>query len=365
MKIESMVVLPMAAPYLCDMGEPYSTTEKIGGLAVLLRADEGVVGENLLIAGSGKGLSIIAGMVRSLEPLIVGEDPRKPGAFLAKARAELKHLGPTGVSLMGLGAIEGALLDLRAKIAGLPIHRLLGAVHERLPAYYSAALWPHVGLDGLQKAARNIVDKGYWGMKLRAGAGKLDEQVARVKAIREAVGYDVKLLIDINQRLDERRATRLGRAIEPYDIHWFEEPVDGRDHEAEARIAAALDTPVAAGESAFGLDEFKTMIDLRSADTLMPDLQRVGGPMEFLRIGELAGASRIKVSGHTLPEMSLSLLACLRNADCLEAMPWSAPFYEGELTISKGDAIVGERHGWSQGLSVKAMREYALVEADI
>jgi L-alanine-DL-glutamate epimerase-like enolase superfamily enzyme len=365
MKITSMAVVPMAAPYLCDMGEPYSKSEKIGGLAVLLRSDQGVVGENLLIAGSGKGLSIIAAMVRSLEPLVVGEDPLKPGAFMAKARAELKHLGPAGVSLMGLGAVEGALLDMRAKIVGLPIHRMLGAVHERLPAYYSAALWPHVGLDGLQKAAKNIVDKGYWGMKLRAGAGRLEDQVARVRAIREAVGHDVKLLIDINQRLDERRATRLGRAIEPYDIYWFEEPVDGQDHEAEARVAAALDTPVAAGESAFSLAEFKAMIELRSADTLMPDLQRVGGPMEFLRIGALAGASRIQVSGHTLPEMSLSVMACLRNADCLEVMPWSAPFYEGEIDIQKGDAIVGERQGWSQGLDVKAMRKYALEATDI
>ncbi len=365
MKIASMIVLPMAAPYLCAMGEPYSTRDRIGGLAVLLRTDASVAGENLLIANNGKGLRVMAEMIRSLEPLVIGMDPLQPGAFLKQARVEARHLGPSGVSLMGVGAIEGALLDLRAKIAGMPVHRLLGATHEKLPAYYSAALWPHVGLDGLQKAATNIVAKGFWGMKLRAGAGTLTDQVDRVKAIREAVGYDVKLLIDINQRLDERRALQLGRAIEPYDIYWFEEPVDGRDHAGEARIAAALDTQVAAGESAFSLGEFKTMIEMHSADVLMPDVQRVGGPMEFLRIGELAAASHIKVSGHTLPEISLSLMASQSNACCLEVMPWSAPFYEGEVKIEAGFAHAGDRPGWSQGLDVKAMRKYALENADI
>lgn len=360
-----MIVLPLKVPYLCEIGAPFSTRESLGGIAVLLRTDAGVVGENFLIAVNGKRIGVIVEMIRSLEPLIVGRDPLLSRGFCEEARLDTRHLGPSGVSLIGIGAIDGALLDLRAKIAGLPVHHLLGAFREKVPAYYSGALWLQVGIDDLQKTARRIVDRGYWGMKLRVGPGSLASQVERVKAVRDAVGYDVKLLVDCNQRLDEQQALRLGRAIEEYDIHWFEEPVDARDHAGEARIAAALDMPVASGESAFSYDEFRLMIEHHCADVLMPDVQRVGGPTEFMRIAELAAAANVRVSGHTAPEMSLSLMACLTNGDCLEVMPWSAPVYADALRIEGGFAHASPRHGWGHALDPAALRKYALEKADI
>lgn len=365
MKITSVVVAPMRVPYLCDIGAPFSTTEQLGAAAVLLRTDEGLVGENLLIAVNGKRLSVIVEMIRSLAPLAIGRDPTLSAGFAEDARLDTRHLGPSGVSLIGIGAIEGAMLDLRAKAAALPAHKLLGAFRERVPAYYSGALWIQVGLDDLQTTAKRIVDRGYWGMKLRVGPGSLESQIARVKAVREAVGYGPRLLVDANQRLDEASALKLGRALESYDIHWFEEPVDARDHAAETRIAAALDTPIASGESAFAYHEFEEMIAHHCADVLMPDVQRVGGPAEFMRIARYAESKNVRVSGHTAPEMTLSLMACLTNGDCLEVMPWSSPCYADQVEIRDGFAHCSQKPGWGHALDMKALRRYALEPVDI
>jgi len=364
MKITTLTVVPLRVPYLCEIGAPFSSTENLGAAVVLLRTNEGLVGENLLLAVNGKRLSVLVEMVRSMEPLIVGRDPLMAGAFLQEAQNDTRHFGFSGLAMIGIGAIDGALLDLRAKMAGLPVHKLLGCVRECLPAYYSGALWLHVGIDDLQKTAVRIIERGYWGMKLRVGPGTPESRIARVKAVREAIGFNPKLLIDANQRLDEEQALALGRSLEPYDIHWLEEPVDARDHAAEARLTAALDVKIASGETAFSYDEFKIMLENRCADILMPDVQRVGGPTEFLRIAALAASHNVQVSGHTAPEMTLSLMACLTNGDCLEVMPWSSPLYAEQVQIRDGFAMTAGRAGWGHSLDRGAMRRYALEELD-
>ncbi len=359
MKIAALRTCPLSVPYLCEMGAPFSTTQRLGMLAVLLETGEGIRGESVLFALDPRHIAILDTMVGSIAPLVVGHDPTFAPAIVQAAQARCRPLGPTGVSSMGIGAIDSALLDLRAKAAGLPVHRLLGAVRDRLPAYYSGALWIDVGLDDLQLTAERIVAGGYRAMKLRVGPGALDAQVARVRAIREAVGPSITLMVDVNQRLDEAASIRLGRAIEPYGIEWLEEPVPAHDHAAEARITAALDVAIASGETAFGYDEFAHMIEARCCDVLMPDLQRVGGPTEFLRIAARAAAACMPVSGHTFPEMSLALLAAIPNARTLEVMPWTAPVHREQIAVEDGMVVVPERPGWGYTLDDAALARYA------
>lgn len=359
MKITALRTIPLNVPYLCEMGAPFSRTGHLGILAVLLETDTGLRGESVLTALNPKHLVILDAMVKSLEPLVVGRDPTMAPAIVQAALQQSRHLGPTGVSLMGVGAIDSALLDLRAKAADLPVHRLLGAARERVTAYYSGALWIDVGLDELARTAERIVAGGYRAMKMRIGPGALDDQLARVRAIREAVGPVITLMVDVNQRLDETASLRLGRALEPFGIAWLEEPVPAHDHAAESRITAALDVPIASGETAFGYDECAHMIDARCCDVLMPDLQRVGGPTELIRIASRAAAANMPVSAHTFPEMSLALMAAIPNARTLEVMPWTAPVYAERIVPKDGFVDVPERPGWGFALDDGALRKYA------
>lgn len=359
MKITALRTVPLQVPYVCEIGAPFSRHARLGAIAVLLETDEGLRGEGVLTALDARHVSVLDAMVRCLAPLVIGRDPTSAPAFLAAAMQAGRHLGPTGVSLMGIGAVDAALLDLRAKAISLPVHRLLGAVRERMPAYYSGALWIDVGLDELQRTAQRIVEKGFRAMKLRVGPGTLASQIERVRVIREAVGPGITLMVDVNQRLDENGAIRLGRALEEHGIEWLEEPVPAWDHAAEARIAAVLDVPVASGESAFGYAECVHMIEARCCDVLMPDLQRVGGPTEFLRIAARAQAAGMPVSGHTFPEMTLALMAALPGAKTLEVMPWTAPLYRERIEAAEGMVEAPERPGWGYALDDEALVRFA------
>ncbi len=239
------------------------------------------------------------------------------------------------------------------------MHRFLGARRARVPAYYSSGFWNQVTLDGMLETAGRILAHGYRTMKVRLDKGPIAEQVRRLGAVRASVGADTGLMVDAGRRFDVTHAVRLGRELEQFNLNWIEEPVAGDDHAGEARVAAALDTPIASGESVFSFVEFQHMVEGHCVDVLMPDLQRVGGPSEFLRIGHMAAAANMPVSSHLAPQMSLSLLAALPNATFLEVMPWASPLYAEPLEIENGEAIVPERPGWGFSLDPKALQRYA------
>lgn len=164
--------------------------------------------------------------------------------------------------------------------------------------------------------------------------------------MRGAIGPGIKLMADANQGLTEAQAIRLGRRLEEFDLTWFEEPLPAWDLDGLARVAAALDTPIASGETEYTRYGFRRMLELRSADILMPDLQRVGGVSEFMRVGHMAESHDVAVSSHLFPETSVQVLGALSNAIYLEYMPWFSPLYNESLTFEAGSAVVPERPGW-------------------
>jgi L-alanine-DL-glutamate epimerase-like enolase superfamily enzyme len=183
-------------------------------------------------------------------------------------------------------------------------------------------------------------------MKMRLGSPDPATDIARVRTVRAAIGPHIKLMADGNQGLDESRAIRLGRALEEFDLTWFEEPLPAWDLDGLARVAAALDTPIASGETEYTRYGFRRMLELRSADVLMPDLQRVGGVSEFMRVGHMAESYDIPVSSHLFPETSLQVLGALSNTIYLEYMPWFSKLYNEPIEFADGQAIVPERPGW-------------------
>ena len=336
------LVVPLQKPIMSGLG-PLTTT---GVLIVFLETDAGVVGENLIFTLNNKRLAVLDEMVRSLEPLVLGLDPAFTGRFWSDAWREINFFGHTGVSVLGISAIDGALWDVRGQLAELPLHRLIGACRETVPTYASAGLWLSSDIDDLQTEARSFVDKGFRAVKMRLGKPTAAEDARRVAAVREAIGPDIALMADANQQLTVERAIRLGRLLEPYGLAWFEEPLPAYDLEGVARVAAALDTPIASGETEYTRYGFRRMLELKSADVLMPDLQRVGGVTEFLRVAHMADAFDVPVSSHLFPEMSIQLLAALGNATWLEHMPWFAPLYAGDLELRGGEMVVPSGPGW-------------------
>ena len=346
--------LPLPKPIMSGLGELRS----VGVVLVHLETDQGVVGENLVFTLNNKRLAVLDEMVRSLAPLIVGEDPQFGTRFWSRAWTDINFVGHKGVPVMGISAIDGALWDARGKLAGLPLHRLIGAQRATVPTYASAGLWLSSTIPELEAEAEGFVAAGFRAVKMRLGKPTAAEDAERVRAVRAAIGPSVALMADANQQLTVDRAIRLGRRLEEFDLTWFEEPLPAYDLEGVARVAAALDTPVASGETEYTRYGFRQMLELKSADVLMPDLQRVGGVTEFLRVGHMADAFDVPVSSHLFPEMSVHVLAALSNATWLEHMPWFAPLYQEALELRDGEAVVPERPGWGFTFNPVAIKRY-------
>ena len=326
-----------------------------------LETDQGLVGEGLVFSINGARLSVIHEMIRSLEPMVLGLDPRHGASLNVRAWRELNFLGYDGVSIVGLAAIDNALWDLRGKAAGLNVAHLIGAARNSVPVYASGGLWLSSSIDQLQREAADFVARGFRAMKTRVGPTDPDQMVARVRAVREAIGPEIGLMVDINQQMNVKQAIRIGRRMEELNLTWLEEPVIYHDHAGEATIRAALDTPIASGETVHTHRGILRMLQAGAADVLMPDLQRMGGPTEFLKAGALCEAYNIPCASHLFPEMSLALLAALPGGSWMEHMPWFEKLYAERIELNAdGRAIVPDRAGWGFSFDPAAVKRFAV-----
>ncbi|MGB8184246.1 MAG: mandelate racemase/muconate lactonizing enzyme family protein, partial [Pseudolabrys sp.] len=317
-----------------------------GCILVFVHCDSGIVGENLFFTRNARRTRVLQSMVEEMADLVIGRDAGHIAGFWARAWRDINFLGHKGVPVVGISALDGALWDALGKMSNLPIYRILGGAQDRVPVYHSGGLWLSSSDKELVAEAERFAAAGFRAMKMRLGSLEPATDIARVRAVRTAIGPKIKLMADANQGLTESQAIRLGRALEEFDLTWFEEPLPAWDLDGLARVAAALDTPIASGETEYTRYGFRRMLELRSADILMPDLQRVGGVSEFIRVGHMAESYDIPVSSHLFPETSLQVLGALANTIYLEYMPWFSKLYNETIKFAEGQAIVPERPGW-------------------
>ena len=317
-----------------------------GCILVFVHCDSGIVGENLIFTLNARRTRVLQSMIEEMADLVIGHDAGHIASFWARAWRDINFLGHKGVSVVGISGLDGALWDALGKMSNLPLYRILGGAQDRVPVYHSGGLWLSYSEKELVAEAESFGGAGFTAMKMRLGSPEPATDVARVRAVRTAIGPKIKLMADANQGLTESQAIRLGRALEEFDLTWFEEPLPAWDLDGLARVAAALDTPIASGETEYTRYGFRRMLELRSADVLMPDLQRVGGVSEFMRVGHMAESYDIPVSSHLFPETSLQVLGALANAIYLEYMPWFSKLYNETIKFVEGQAIIPERPGW-------------------
>ncbi len=346
MKVVRVETRPVVVALPKPIGSALGQIRDFGCILVFVYRDDGVVGENLVFTLNNKRTKVLRAMVDELGELLIGRDAGLIAEFGARAWRDINFLGHKGVPVVGISALDGALWDAYAKSIGQPLFRVLGGARTEIPAYHSAGLWLSYSEKELVETAEQYVSEGFRAMKMRVGPTDPEGDIARVRLVRRTIGPGIRLMVDANQGLSESAAIRLGRRLEEFDLTWFEEPLPAWDLEGVARVAAALDTPIASGETEYTRYGFRQMLTLRSADILMPDLQRVGGVTEFMRVGHMAESYDVPVSSHLFPETSLSLLGALANANFLEYMPWFSELYRETIAFRDGNAVMPERPGW-------------------
>jgi L-alanine-DL-glutamate epimerase-like enolase superfamily enzyme len=359
MKITGLRTVPLRLPLAEPLGNATATIHEFSCLAIFLDTAEGLTGENLIFTIRPEQLPVLDAMVKALAEAAIGRRPDETEAFWSEAWRRINFLGFAGVSIMGISAIDGAMWDLRGKAANRSVADLAGRSRDKVPAYASGGLWLNQSETSLVAQAESFAAQGFKAMKLRL-AGRAETDLPRLRAVRRSIGDGIALMVDANQAMNAPDAIRLGRQMEEYGIAWFEEPLPAHDIEHLADVAAALATPIASGENEYTRHGFLGMIEARAADILMPDLQRVGGVSEFLKVGHLAAAHDLPVSSHLFPEQSLQLMAALPNATLLEHVDWFAPLYQERLELVDGGFALPDRPGWGFGFDAGALKRFGI-----
>ena len=340
----SHVRLPLEEPLV---GAPPFPAMMRDFITVQLTTDDGIEGIGVTGFG-GRLIGALKLAVQEFANIAIGEDPRCTEAVLGKLRAASAPCGPGGIAALAMSAIDIALWDIRGKSFGLPLARLLGGSRDKVPAYASGALMRTTPIDKLEAAAAALVAKGYRQIKTQMAVDGLSaaQEVERIGLIRKAVGPDVALMVDINQRWGVHEAIGIGRQVEDVGLAWLEDPTAPDDYQGLAKIADALGTPVCAGEYLYGIAPFQQLMTHRSVDIVMIDLLRVGGITPWMKVAGMAEAFNLPVVSHLLPEIHVHLVAAAPNATVVEYMPWTWRLFDnppmpvnGEIAVPAGNGL--------------------------
>ena len=293
MKIAAIETFDLTCPLERPFGWSQGWLDQRSTTLVKVTADDGLVGW-----GEGAAASLIDGL---LAPLLIGQDPMdRAGLWERMFHALYNGNNAVGLAGSALSALDIALWDLAGKATGLPVCALLGGKVRDKVAVYATGLYYTEGEfpDRLLDEARGYVAAGFKGMKTKVGGLSIAEDVARVRALRDAIGPDIHLMVDANEAYNATTAIRIGQQLADLDLVWFEEPVNAQDLDAYLEVKAALPMAIAGGENLRTRYEFKPYLTRRAYDIVQPDIMHCGGITEMQRICAMANACGIQVNPH-------------------------------------------------------------------
>jgi L-alanine-DL-glutamate epimerase-like enolase superfamily enzyme len=328
-------------------------------LIVHLDTDAGHRGLGFAYALQGGGRALKAVLEDDLAPIVVGEDPLDHERLGSKVYWRLQSIGRRGLVTQAYSAVDLALWDIKGKVAGLPLYKLLGGARESAQVYGSDTGWLWMSPEEIVEASKPYVDQGMMGIKVKVGSPEPEIDADRLTRVREALGEDVWLGVDANQRYDYATALSLGHFFEEeIGVDWFEEPLSCEDVEGHVRLAERLEVPIALGETLFGLDEFRRYLERGAADIIQPDLTRIGGLTPFLRLAALAEMHHRPLAPHLLPEVAVHLACGLPQVRTVEWMPWLAPAFVEIPAIVNGQIVPPKHPGLGLEIRSDAVAKY-------
>ena len=287
-------------------------------------------------------------------PDLIGEDPSDIGRLWTKLVWAGASVGRSGASTQAIAAIDVALWDLKAKRAGLPLAKLLGAHRNSVRCYNTSGGFLHESVEQVKDNATRTLENGVGGIKIKVGLPDSAEDLRRVRAVREHLGDGVPFMVDANQQWDRPTAMRVSRRLEEFDLVWIEEPLDAYDAEGHAQLARSLDTAVATGEMLTSVAEHAELIRHGSVDILQPDAPRIGGITQFLKLSALADVANLQLAPHFAMEIHVHLAAAYPHEAWVEHFDWLYPLFNERLETRDGRMYISDRPGLGITLSEQA-----------
>jgi len=313
-------------------------------------------------------------------PLLIGRDPFDNAVIWNFLYNWTRDQGMKGLPISALSAIDIALWDIKGKALGLPVHKLLGGAYRNKAHVYATGLYQPQDVpsieDALIKEALGYKGDGFFGMKLKVGYG-IERDMRYVKAVRQAIGDDMVLMVDANHAYNAAEAIRLAKEMEKYDVYWLEEPVPPEDIEGYIEVKQKSKILIAGGEDEFTRYGFRELIARRAVDILQPDLCAAGGFTEMMNIVAMASAWNVPLTPHVWGT-NVGLAASLQLFAVLPHFPErrypADPFFEYDRSphplregvsqeifeMRDGYLDIPQRPGLGVSLDMDFVKKYAL-----
>jgi mandelate racemase len=306
-----------------------------------LVTSDGVRGSSYVFTYTPIALKPVMALVNDIGTVVKGQ-PLVPSDVFALLDKRFRLLGVQGLVGMAISGIDMAMWDALARSLRTPLFRLLGAAHKPIPAYLS------LGMDGLDAApgeAEKAIARGFRAVKIKIGYPDVATDLAVIRAIRRAVGADVKLMVDYNQSLSIIDAKQRLHALAGEQLTWVEEPMRWENFVGNAEIAAESQTPVQMGENWWWPDDAAKALDAKASPFAMLDVMKIGGVTGWLRAAAYCAMRGVPVSSHLFPEFSSHLLAATPTSHWLEYQDWADPILAEPYRVKDGFIEMPERDG--------------------
>ena len=327
-------------------------------LVVDVETKGGITGMGYLFLFRSGIKTIIACLEEVIIPRVIGKDASAVEQIWQDLWKTTVTFGRGGIATMAQSALDIALWDALGKAAKLPLHRLWGHYRAELPAYGSGCFRGSGG-DGMIAKALHYKERGYKAIKMQvAHTASLATDLDNVRRMREALGPDVDIMIDVNMGWTADVAIQMGRKFQDYDVYWLEEPVVPDDFAGYFRIADALDLRIVGGETHFTRFDLKPFFENPKLPILQPDPMR-GGLTELRKIATVADTWGMTIAPHLFPELNVQLLASIPNGLWIEDMGLAEDLFVEPVPVKNGMITAPERPGHGLAFKPEILRDCA------
>lgn len=311
---------------------------------IRIEDSDGAVGTGYSYTIGTGGPSVMRLIERTFAPALIGKD----AAMVEQNWRDLlflSHATSVGaITSLALAAIDTALWDLRCRKAGLPLHVMAGGAQQRVRLYTTEGGWLHLDAAALVDDALKARERGFGGCKIKVGR-EVSEDVARIAAVREALGPGFEVFTDANQAFNVDQAIRRAQRYEAVDIGWFEEPLPADDIDGHVRLSRSTTIPIAIGESLYSSSHFREYLQRGGCSVVQVDVARIGGITPWLKVAHLAETFNVPVCPHFLMELHVALCAAVPNGRWVEYIPQLDSITHSGLTIRDGYAVPSDAPG--------------------